>query len=130
VPEDFQGLRIVALGAQIGEQRGHHLYIVVDHVGSGGDHFLKILFMTLKIGDEDLDTDSRKRRPQGRNSVGKDCGAAVGKVVPGDGGEDGVLQVQIFYGRHKARNLSGIDRAGDSVFDVAIAAIAGADVAH
>ena len=110
-------------------QPRHRLEVVVEDIRPGVDDRLQRVGIALEVGDEDLDAGARPASADRPDRGGEGGGAAVGKVVAGDGGHDGEGESHPVDGLGDPLGFAGVEGDGPPGVDEAEAAGAGAALA-
>jgi len=101
-----------------------------ENVGALPENNFKGFPVPLEIRDEDLDPQPWIRGPDRADDPGEVGGPSIPQVVPGHGGEDGVLEA---HGRDGFGDMDGlvrVRRPGPALGDGAESAVAGANIAE
>ena len=86
--EDGEGEAVFGPGTDERGEAFDRLDIVIENIGSGiGDDFEALLF-GVKVWGQDFDGDSWLGGSNGFDGAGKVFGAAIAKIIAGDGGDD------------------------------------------
>ena len=110
-------------------QPGDGLEVMVEHLGRGGEDDVDQLAAPVEIGREHLDRGTGSPA-HGQDALAEVFGAAVGKVVARDGGDDHVAQSQPVARFGQALGLVEGDLLGLPALDRAKAAGPRADVSQ
>ena len=126
--QHFEAASISRLGADNRIEPFHGFEVMVQHLRFGGQDGTQGRGIALEIGDEHFDERLRILIADSPNGCGKMPGAAIGKIVTGDRGDDAVAEPQGMDCFGNARGLLRIGRALRSMADGAEAAVAAASI--
>ena len=117
-------------GGATGETSFLHFHIVIDDIGSGGNYFFQRRCIALKIGNQYFDFAVRQGLPQPIDAISKNLRPAIRQIIAGNGSNDDVFQVHFPHGGYKMINFVFINWRRLAVFNIAVKAIARADIAE
>jgi hypothetical protein len=104
--------------------------VVVEDIGSGVDHGLERLGLTLEVGNEQLDAARRRLAADGADGGGEDPRAAVGEVIAVHRGDHHVLQAEFPHGVPHALGLLTVLPGGLAMSHRAVPAVPRTDIAE
>lgn len=113
-------------GADEGGEAFDGFEVVIEDVGAGVHDHMKGPVAIVEIRDEDLDDDAGIDAADGGDGVPKMCGSAIAEIIPGDCGDDDVLEIHAGGGLGDAVRFIGLEGIRAGGFHSAESAGAGA----
>jgi hypothetical protein len=124
----FQRHAIISLGSKIAKKCRNNFHIVVNHMGIAFDDASQGIPIAPKIRNKDFYLASRHHPIQSFHASGKYLRPSIGQIIPCDRCYNNILKSQFFNSLGKPIRFTFIHSVGFPMLDIAIEAVAGADI--